>query len=56
MEDLPYLESRHRLSLLMADTAADGCSRASHAGLARGYGLRIAALRRTTPARDGSAL
>ncbi|HEX4694733.1 MAG TPA: hypothetical protein VH326_09350 [Sphingomonas sp.] len=41
--DTNYLLKREQVSLMMARDAACACSRRAHAGLARGYGDRLAA-------------
>lgn len=41
--DTNYLLKREQVSLIMARGAACACSRRAHAGLARGYGDKLAA-------------
>jgi hypothetical protein len=58
LEDLNYLLHREQAELLLAQSASCSSSRASHAGLALGYGKRIAGHRLPyrTPAADGTVL
>ncbi|AHE52005.1 hypothetical protein [Sphingomonas sanxanigenens] len=44
MDDPSYLHHRQRMALALAGAASDCCSRASHAAMARAYGVRIDAV------------